>query len=73
MFQFISMYVPAIIIGIAAFLGAFGVWDRAKHQPEGVPIYSLLGHRELSKKDVCVGAVALLLLGVFFFIGGLLI
>jgi hypothetical protein len=66
------MYIPAIIIGLAAFLGAFSAWDRARHQPEGVPMYSL-GHRELSKKDVYVGAVGILILGVLFFIGGLLI
>jgi len=68
-----SMYIPAIIIGLTAFLGAFSVWDRVKHQPEDVPMYSLFGHRKLSKKDVYVGAVMLLLLGVFFFVGGLLI
>jgi hypothetical protein len=67
-----SMYIPAIIIGLAAFLGAFSVWDRAKHQPDDIPMYGW-GHRKLSKKDVYVGAVMLLLLGVFFFLGGLLI
>jgi hypothetical protein len=65
------MYVPAIIIGLLGFLGAFAVWDRAKHQPEAIPMYSLVGHRELSKKDAYLGAIMVLLLGIFFLIGGL--
>jgi len=59
------MFIPAIIIGLLAFLGAFAVWDRAKHQPEHIPMYSMVGHRKLSKKDAYQGAIMCLLLGIF--------
>lgn len=65
------MYIPVIIIGLAGFLRAFAVWNRAKNQPEDIPIYSIVGHRKLSKKDAYLGAIMCLLLGKFFLVGGL--
>ena len=65
------MYIPAIIIGLLNFLGAFAVWDRVKNQPEDIPMYSMWGNRKLSKKDAYLGAVMCLLLGIFFLVGGL--
>jgi ABC-type phosphate transport system permease subunit len=65
------MYVPAIIIGLFGFLGAIILWDSAKHQPEDISMYSMRGHRKLSKKGAYLGAIMCLLLGIFFLIGGL--
>jgi len=67
------MYIPAILTGLLGFLGAFAAWDRARHQPDDVPMYSLVGHKKLSKREVYGAAVGALLMGIFFLVGGLLI
>jgi hypothetical protein len=67
-----SLSIVRIITGLLAVLGAFVIWDRVRHQPEGIPMYSLRGHKKLTKKNAYVGAVVLGFLGVFYLITGLL-
>jgi len=67
------MFIPAIIIGLLGFLGAYSGWYRVKNQPEDIPMYSMVGHQRLSKKSVYLGVILLLLFSTFFLIGGLLI
>ena len=65
------MFVVPILMGLACFLAALSLWTRAKIQPEDIPMFSLRGHRILSKKDVHVGAVLFLIMGIVFVITGL--
>jgi len=65
------MFVIPILMGLACFLAAIGLWTRAKTQPEDIPMYSFRGHRILSKRDVYVGAVLCLVIGIVFVITGL--
>jgi len=53
-----------ILLGLMSFLAAFGLWDRARNQPEDIPMYSMFGHRDVSKKDVYNTAIMLLILGI---------
>jgi hypothetical protein len=62
-----------LLLGLLSFLAAFSLWDRARRQPEDIPIYSFYGHLEGSRKDVYNGAIALLIIGVFLVLLGLLI
>jgi len=66
------MSVIPVLIGFACFLVAFDLWSRARKQPEDIPMYSLAGHRLLSRKDAYVGAFLSLIVGIVFVIVGLL-
>jgi len=66
------MSVIPVLIGFALFLVAFDLWSRARKQPEDIPMYSLAGHRLLSRKDAYVGAFLSLIVGIVFVIVGLL-
>jgi len=59
------------LLGLMSFLAAFGLWDRARNQPEDIPMYSMFGHRDVSKKVVCNTASIPLILGIILVAVGL--
>jgi hypothetical protein len=65
------MRVHLVLVGLLGYLASLSLWIRARKQPEDVPMYSLYGHRRLSRKDVYVGAIVFPVLGTLFVMTGL--